>query len=105
MFKSKVWIFFVLASFSVLLVPKNAWHDCTRYHATEHHDDKQKSFGEDSHCFICDFQLSIATVHTFPVFRFPGKQHAVQNGIYGESQCIVPLKHLKLRGPPNESMS
>lgn len=101
MFKGKLWIFLVLTSFSLLLVPKNLWHDCERYHTEDHHENhpKQKSFHSASDCPICDFELYTATVHEFPVFRF-AKVIYQHPDLHAESQCIVPLKHLKLRGPP-----
>lgn len=100
MFKGKFWIFLVLTSFIFLLVPRNLWHDCEQSHAVEHHHPKQKSF-QKGHCPVCDFELYTATVHRFETFWF-GKATYQQFNFYAERQCIVPFRHLKLRGPPDE---
>ncbi len=54
--KSKWWIYILLASFLLLLVPKNILHDCGVNHSVKKSNRTEYSSAQE-HCTICDFQF------------------------------------------------
>lgn len=99
MFKKKWWIFWVLASFTWLLLPRDAWHSCEPAHEAHHDHFPGEKYFEKGDCFICDFELYTSTIHKFQVFRFEHISHPEFKDL-AESQLSAPLHQTLSRGPP-----
>lgn len=96
--KANWWIFILLISFLLLLVPKNTWHDCDQQHFSKKTSGNEYKI-EKEHCNICDFQFYPAIVQETIVFfcskiKFQKKQ-AKDYQITFTSPIL-----LSLRGPP-----
>ena len=95
---------FLMALFSLVIVPKELWHNCDHHSHSHHHEDDLSTHGtmeDGADCAICDFQILpfTQTVSTFDFKRFEGFQT--------ESFQLInaPAKGARFtlsgRGPPN----
>lgn len=100
MLKSKWWIFLLLTSFSLLLVPKGIWHDCEQQHQTKKSTKTEYSI-EKEHCNVCDFQFYPSIIQSQPVFFF-AKSNTLSKPFIDYQLVYVYPKLTSLRGPPTD---
>ncbi len=96
--KSKWWIFILLTSFILLLVPKSIWHDCEQKHFLKKLNGTEYKV-EKEHCNICDFQFYPSIIQDEPIFFYA--KNNFQTKLVADYQIIfVSPILLSPRGPP-----
>lgn len=99
MFKSKWWIFILLAAFTFVLAPKDIWHHCEKPLLHSKSDQHSKVFTAHNDCPICDFHFYVGTIHTFPEFHF-SKQYFSAYSETAISEAYDFKNPSASRGPP-----
>lgn len=98
----------LLASFTVLLTPRDFWHECSHDH--DHSSTKKSitnidqglhsSFEFEEECFVCDFDLGLYTIMN-PVFlSCLERAHSEDTFRLLSRLSDKQAKSLCLRGPP-----
>lgn len=98
--KSKWWIFILLTSFTLLLVPRNIWHDCEQTHYIKKSTKTEYSV-EKEHCNICDFQFYPSILNGSNVIRFT-KIKYLKVLVSDYELSVTSSKLTSLRGPPTD---
>lgn len=98
MFTSKKWIFLVLTSFLLLLVPRDLWHTCIHTEPTEKSIKSQHQIDQGD-CPICDFHAyTQALPPSFSIVFYKACIYFYQ--LPSPINVHVEKAHSFLRGPP-----
>ena len=93
------WIFILLTSFLLLLLPKNIWHDCDQQHFYKKSNGTEYSV-EKEHCNICDFQFYPSIIQEKQAFFY--SKGDFRTKLVPEVQIIFVSPILfSPRGPPS----
>ncbi len=98
--KSKWWIYILLASFLILLVPKNILHDCSSEHTVKKSNRTEYSVAQE-YCSICDFHFYPSVIQNKLVFFFIKIKILTQ--LFTDYQIVfVYTDFISQRGPPSD---
>ncbi len=98
--KSKWWIFLLLTSFTLLLVPRNIWHDCEQIHSKKNSSKTEYNI-EKEHCNICDFQFYPSILNEHKVIWYSKIKYLKVS--ISKYELASTLKKLSAtRGPPTD---